>query len=82
MGDGDESFGNGVNVFETLFHFWCQNTVTNFSLCLLAHDYHVAFQLVKNVLYMDVDGGFLVNTEKLFCSHINSDCVVTAIAIR
>ena len=45
-GDGDIRDGNITKVFESIFHFWCDNPVVVFSLPLLAHAYHVVFQLV------------------------------------
>ena len=46
-GDGDGRDGNDAKVFASLFHCWYYNHVAIFSLCLLNHVYHVAFQLVK-----------------------------------
>ena len=64
-GDGYGRCGNGAKVFSSLFHCWYYNPVAIFSLCLLSHVYHVAFQLVKKVLSLDVNVVFFVYMEKL-----------------
>ena len=51
-GDGNGRDGIGAKVFASLFHFWYYNPVAVLSLCLLDHAYHVAFQLVKNNIWM------------------------------
>ena len=64
-GDGDGRDGNGAKVFASLFHYWYYYPVANFSLCLLSHAYHVAFQLVKKVSSLDANVFFLRYMGKL-----------------
>ena len=59
-GGGYGRGGNGAIFFASLFHCWYYNPVTTFSLYLLAHDYHVAFQLVKKFSSLDVTVVFLM----------------------
>ena len=54
-----------VPIFVSIFHFWCYNPVANFYPFLLAHVYHVAFQLVKKFLSLDVTVFFLVYMGKI-----------------
>jgi vacuole morphology and inheritance protein 14 len=54
------------NVFATLFHCWCHNPVSTFSLCLLAKAYDLSFALVKRFSDMeDITVGFLMQIDKL-----------------
>ena len=56
--------------FSYPFHCWYYNPVAIFSLCLLAHAYHVEFKLVK---FLDVTVLFLMYMEKLVCSNGDSN---------
>ena len=53
-------------VFSTLFHCWCHNPVSTFSLCLLAQAYDLSFALVQRFSQMEeVTVGFLMQIDKL-----------------
>lgn len=52
-------------VFVTLFHCWCHNSVATFSFCLLAQAYDEAFALIKKFSELDVTVGFLMQVDKL-----------------
>eukprot|EP00814_Leptocylindrus_danicus_P014471 CAMPEP_0116035392 /NCGR_PEP_ID=MMETSP0321-20121206/20336_1 /TAXON_ID=163516 /ORGANISM="Leptocylindrus danicus var. danicus, Strain B650" /LENGTH=202 /DNA_ID=CAMNT_0003512207 /DNA_START=35 /DNA_END=643 /DNA_ORIENTATION=+ len=52
-------------VFVTLFHCWCHNSVATFSFCLLAQAYDEAFALIKKFSERDVTVGFLMQVDKL-----------------
>ena len=69
-GDGD---GNGAKVFASILHFWYYNSVTIFSLRLLAYAYHVEFQLVKKNSSLYVTVFFLIYMDKLVCSNSDSN---------
>ena len=71
MSDGDGKDGNCAKFFEYLFHCWCHNPFATFPLCLLAHAYHVAFQLVKKVLSLDLTVVLPVYMDKPFCKNID-----------
>ena len=64
---------NHAKFFASIFHLWCHNSVTNFSLYLLSHSYHALFNLVKMFLYIYVTEVFLVYFEKLVCSNSDVD---------
>ena len=49
-GDGDRRDGNGAKYLAYILQFWYYNHVAKLSLWLLAHAYHVDFQLVKNII--------------------------------
>ena len=70
MGDGRH--GNGAKYFASLFHCWCYNPVVIFSLCLLAHAYHVGLSWQKNAS-LDVTVLFLTQVGKLVCSNSDSN---------
>lgn len=55
----------GARVFAALFHCWCNNPVSTFSLCLLARAYDLAFALVKKFSELEVTVGFLMQIDKL-----------------
>jgi len=60
------STGGDVDVFTTLFHCWCHNPVSTFSLCLLAKAYDLSFALIKVFSEMkDTPVGFLMQLDKL-----------------
>ena len=69
--DDDVRYGNGAKVFESLYYCCYQKLVTNFSLCFLAHAYHVAFHQAKTFLSLCMTVVFLMLMDKLACS--NSD---------
>eukprot|EP00797_Seminavis_robusta_P035165 Sro864_g212610.2 (564) ;mRNA; r:16016-17707 len=57
---------DGSLVFSTLFHCWCHNPVSTFSLCLLAQAYDISFALVQRFSQMEeVTVGFLMQIDKL-----------------
>lgn len=57
---------DGSAVFSTLFHCWCHNPVSTFSLCLLAQAYDLSFALVQRFSQMEeVTVGFLMQIDKL-----------------
>jgi vacuole morphology and inheritance protein 14 len=59
-------YENGGQVFATLFHCWCHNPVSTFSLCLLAQAFDLSFALVKRFSDMDdITVGFLMQMDKL-----------------
>ena len=53
------------NVFPTLFHCWCHNPVSTFSLCLLAKEYDIAYALIRKFSELEVTVGFLMQVDKL-----------------
>eukprot|EP01083_Nonionella_stella_P222411 793685_1 len=55
----------GARVFASLFHCWCNNPVSTFSLCLLGRAYDLAFSLVKKFSELEVTVGFLMQIDKL-----------------
>uniref|UniRef100_A0A7S3Q0X9 Vacuolar protein 14 C-terminal Fig4-binding domain-containing protein n=1 Tax=Chaetoceros debilis TaxID=122233 RepID=A0A7S3Q0X9_9STRA len=55
----------GARVFAALFHCWCNNPVSTFSLCLLGRAYDLAFSLVKKFSELEVTVGFLMQIDKL-----------------
>lgn len=56
---------DGVRVFTALFRCWCHNPISTFSLCLLAHAYDLAFELVKRFSEIEVTVGLLMQVDKL-----------------
>ena len=62
-----------VKKISFLFNCWCYKPIATFSLCLLAHNYHVAFQLVKTFPSLVVTVVFLVQMYKLVCRNIYSN---------
>lgn len=55
-----------ATVFATLFHCWCHNPVSTFSLCLLAQAYDLSFALVQRFSHMEeISVGFLMQIDKL-----------------
>ena len=56
---------DGVKVFTALFRCWCHNPISTFSLCLLAHAYDLAFELIKRFSEVDVTVGLLMQVDKL-----------------
>lgn len=55
-----------ATVFATLFHCWCHNPVSTFSLCLLAQAYDLSFALVQRFSRMEeISVGFLMQIDKL-----------------
>ncbi len=60
-----EAKNEGAQVFASLFHCWCNNPVSTFSLCLLARAYDLAFALVKKFSQLEVTVGFLMQIDKL-----------------
>jgi vacuole morphology and inheritance protein 14 len=55
----------GAVVFSALFHCWCNNPVSTFSLCLLARAYDLSFSLIKKFSELEVTVGFLMEIDKL-----------------
>lgn len=53
------------DVFPKLFHCWCHNPVSTFSLCLLARAYDIAYALIRKFSELDVSVGFLLQVDKL-----------------
>jgi len=64
-GNRIEAKNEGAQVFASLFHCWCNNPVSTFSLCLLARAYDVAFALVKKFSEFEVTVGKLMQIDKL-----------------
>mmetsp|Transcript_17515 Transcript_17515/g.47766 ORF Transcript_17515/g.47766 Transcript_17515/m.47766 type:complete len:873 (-) Transcript_17515:1058-3676(-) len=61
-----EESEEGRKVFVTLFHCWCHNPVSTFSLCLLARAFDLSFALVKRFSEMrEISVGFLMQIDKL-----------------
>ena len=59
-GDGNGRDGNGAKFFASLFQCWHYNPVAILSLCILAHAYHVEFQMAKKKPSLNVTVVFLV----------------------
>lgn len=61
------SLGNddGAQVFASLFHCWCHNPVSTFSLCLLAQAHDLSFALIKRFSELEVTVGLLMQIDKL-----------------
>ena len=51
--------------FESLFHCWCVNPVSAFSLCLLAEVYELSASIVMNFTSLATNVAFLVQAERL-----------------
>ncbi len=60
-----EARNEGAEVFASLFHCWCNNPVSTFSLCLLARAYDLAFALVKKFAEFELTVGFLMQVDSL-----------------
>ena len=60
-GGGDD----GTKVFASLFHCWCHNPVSTFSLCLLAQAHDLSFALIKRFSDLEVTVGLLMQIDKL-----------------
>lgn len=56
---------DGANVFASLFHCWCHNPVSTFSLCLLAQAHDLSFALIKRFSDLEVTVGLLMQIDKL-----------------
>jgi vacuole morphology and inheritance protein 14 len=57
--------GDGAKVFASLFHCWCHNPVSTFSLCLLAQAHDLSFALIKRFSDLEVTVGLLMQIDKL-----------------
>jgi len=63
--NGHDYVSRYKKVFPALFHCWCHNPVSTFSLCLLAKAYNVAYALIRKFSEFDVTVGFLMQIDKL-----------------
>ena len=66
----------GMEMVPNFFHLSSTDSTTTlspFSLCLLAHAYHMPFQLVKNISHLDVTVIFLMYMAKLVCTNSDSN---------
>ena len=72
-----EGVTKGAKVFVYLFHFWYSNPIAIFSLRLLAHAYHLEFQLVRKFSSMNVTVFLLTYMDRLLFSNYDSNQEVT-----
>lgn len=56
---------DGATVFASLFHCWCHNPISTFSLCLLAQAHNLSFALIKRFSDLEVTVGLLMQIDKL-----------------
>mmetsp|Transcript_30458 Transcript_30458/g.46463 ORF Transcript_30458/g.46463 Transcript_30458/m.46463 type:complete len:804 (-) Transcript_30458:91-2502(-) len=55
----------GPRVFSKLFHCWCHNPISTFSLCLLAQAYELGYELIQRFSEIDVTVGLLMQVDTL-----------------
>jgi len=56
---------DGLRVFSKLFHCWCHNPISTFSLCLLAQAYELSYDLIQRFSEIDVTVGLLMQVDTL-----------------